>query len=145
MSSSRILTVQDGERDLSLGDNPFKWDVEIEQAGEGLDEELDSALGDRVPVDGVELTSSVENLGRDRWFDKVVGLASRGAEKKESVSFGEISVKRNDLWESDWDVQVAASERLNLETHEVVKPAKDFWFVRWIRAFFGSRVGSEDR
>ena len=145
MSSSRILTVQDGERDLSLGDNPFKWDVEIEQAGEGLGGELDSTMSDRSPVDGVELAPSVENLGRDRWFDKVVGLASRGSDKKERVSFGEISVKRNDLWESDWDVQVASSERLNLETHEVASPCKETWFARWIRVFFGNRVGSEDR
>jgi hypothetical protein len=144
MSSSRILTVEDGEQNLSLGDSPFKWDVEIEQAGEGLGEELDSAPADRSSVDGA-VASSVENLGRDRWFDKVVSLASRGSDKKERVSFGEISVKRNDLWESDWDVQVASSERLNLETHEVVKPAKKTWFARWIRVFFGNRVGSEDR
>ena len=145
MSSSRILTVQDGERDLSLGDNPFTWDVEIEQAGEGLGGELDSALADSAPVEVAELGTSVENLGRDRWFDKVVGLASRGSDKKERVSFGEISVKRNDLWESDWDVQVASSERLNLETHEVASPCKETWFARWIRVFFGNRVGSEDR
>lgn len=145
MSSSRILTVHDGERDLSLGDNPFTWDVEIEQGGEGAGDELDSALADSASVDEAVSVSSVENLGRDRWFDKVVGLASRGSDKKERVTFGEISVKRNDLWESDWDVQVASSERLNLETHEEANPAKETWFTRWMRVFFGGRVGSEDR
>lgn len=145
MSLSRILTVQEGERDLSLGDNPFKWDVEIEQADECLGEELDSAIAKSAPDKRGESASSFENLGRDRWFDKVIGLASRGGGKEEPVNFGEISVKRNDLWESDWDVQVAASDRLDLETHEVVKPAKETWLTRWFRAVFGSRVGSEDR
>lgn len=147
MSSVRILTVSEGQLDASLGDDPFKWDVEIEQTGGGRIESLDSPHDDVAPAMADErvLASSVENLGRDRWFDKVIGFASKGQVEKEQVGFGEIEVKRNDLWESDWDVQVAASERLNLEPLEERKPDSKSWIARWIRLCFGERVGSEDR
>lgn len=137
----------------SAADNPFRWaenigDSSVADAGDSEGNIFDEGEAFEVEItqsEPVEL-NSVDGLPEI----EAVRVPGEGVKALNvpvpsiSREIGEIVVKRNDLWESDWEVRVAGSRTAGIE----LKPAQNkrsSRFSEWVRGLLGLRVGVEDR
>lgn len=129
---------------MSGDENPFKW---AEGVGTPCLErpEPELASSSEVPIERGESTCfevPVEQVGNPvdtgkatdpRWFDGVVGWVPGVRASKNRSELGDVAVKRNDLWEADWEVRVADSGEVDLEPKADVKVGR----VSIFRRLFG--------
>ena len=109
MNSSRSPVVEDGVQREVDSENPFKWAASVGQGAEVA------------VVSDARAESNVESVGgplsrRSGWLERVMGLFFRPKPRQEKPVSVEIEIKCNDLWESDWDVQVTHSEPVAAES-----------------------------
>ena len=113
-------------------ENPFRWAQEIgstdpesaEAAGQGGGASLSSwGRGDG---------SGLRQTGRrkGRWFG---GIGSWGSGRQRiGLQLDEIEVKRNDLWEADWEVSVSDRGGLGCGSEAEPPLPRRSWLRRWL-------------
>ena len=129
MSLSRYF-VGEKKRQES-GSNPFQWAKSVgeERSSDVGDVEASVFDGDAIgPSDSSDVAPELNEtvgLNVDRgWIGRVLRRSERKPIGVTRRDIGEIKVKRNDLWESDWDVHVAQSDGLGIESDPGLRPAK---------------------
>ncbi len=152
MNLSRYFAVKKtGEPDAGA-ENPFRWAESVGDSTVGSGEDLDRNIFDEgeafeVEIAHVEpLESSDPKLGdisqksEKAWLHGVEDSDSGADTSQEDRGLGDIVVKRNDLWESDWEVRVAESKAVGIEV-EASPVRRASGFGQWIRGVLGIRSG----
>lgn len=131
---------------MSDEENPFKWAKgvgapcldPVERKSALSDDERDEAFMVEVESEGGsvgEVSFESRPSGVARWFDGVAGWIPGGRSGKQRSDLSQVTVKRNDLWEADWEVHVADSGEVDLEPKPGRQPGrKSFWerlFCDW--------------
>ncbi len=105
-----------------------------------------------VPIEPVANPRQLRSVLRSRpaprrvgWWGRRVLSWKRARVRRRRADLAAIEIKRNDLWDSDWEVRVAVSDCLELGPRPLrLKPPR-FLIGRWLRnwARFGKRFGAK--
>lgn len=128
MSTIESDPVDISEKNLS-GANPF-------DAGEASSDRVEEPE----PGSGSVVARSVESdpaLKRDQtdWWARFIAWLPKRNSRRGTRQIDHVTIKRNDLWASDWDVRVEDSNCLELglkprPTSQPAKAARRWWWRR---------------
>ena len=153
MNLSRYFAGGKTEAARAAADNPFHWAEGIESpAASGGAEPVESvfeATGfDEATVARGEVADPLvpaEQSKPDRaWFARFASSEPSVRRQGSKKRLEEVVVKRNDLWESDWEVRVSDSGITGIES-EKPQARRSQGFGHWIRNVLGLKAQSESR
>ena len=153
MNLSRYFLGAKTEEAREVSENPFRWAEGIENpAPSGGVEQVESVF-EASGVDdltdnrgeGADPVTCDKQLKSDRaWFSRFGSREPSTGGQGSMQLLEEVVVKRNDLWESDWEVRVSDSGTAGIES-EKPQLRRSQGFGQWIRSVLGFSAQSESR
>ena len=136
MSVRQYLDSGKNVQQASGKENPFRWAQKIGssdlESAEAMGQGGGGPQSSWARGDGSSLRKTSRRKGR--WFGGIGNWVSGG--QRLGLQLGEVEVKRNDLWESDWEVSVSGRGGLGLGSEAEPSLPRRSWLRRWLAEWF---------